>query len=94
MTTLFKINKLKNTLSALTLSVGFLLASFGLGSPVEATAEAQATPAQQTHTPTVAETDSSRPIEASPVSRRSHGLRRQLGMPFISFSPLLLRRGA
>lgn len=95
MTTLFKISKLKNTLSALALSFGFLLAGYGLGSPVAANAEAQTTPAVQTHSPAVAEADAegSRTIEATPVSRRSHGLRRQLGMPFISFSPLLPRRG-
>lgn len=93
MSTFFKINKLKNTLSALTLSAGFLLTSFGLGTPVAATIATQSGPASQITSPAVAEVEGPRTLNAAPVSRRHHGLRRQLGMPFISFSPLLSGRG-
>ncbi len=85
---------LKNSLLALTVAAGIVGFGYALGeptpplaadlaavsAPISVTATAAAQPTAAASTPAAA--------------RRSQGLKRHLAMPFISFSPLLSRRGA
>lgn len=88
-------SQLKNTLNALALSAGFLLLGYSLSSPPQLTTPLLATAEPSlSQTPPTA-TDALQANEASDETapRSGTSFRRQLGMPFISFSPLLSRQG-
>lgn len=78
---------LKNILSALTIAAGGLVFSSGLGTLSTPLLDSAGNVAA-----TASVADAS-PDEANARLRRSGSLKRQLAMPFISFSPLLSRRG-
>ncbi|HEX5755303.1 MAG TPA: hypothetical protein VFY12_03005 [Arenimonas sp.] len=80
---------LKNTLCALTIAAGGMVFSAGLGNLSPSSLDAASNAA------IVASMADAQPADgkvAAPA-RRSGSLKRQLAMPFISFSPLLSRRG-
>lgn len=80
---------LKNTLCALTIATGGMVFSAGLGNLTPSTLDTASEAA------IVASMVDAQPAEGKPATstRRSGSLKRQLAMPFISFSPLLSRRG-
>lgn len=78
---------LKNILSALTIAVGGMVFSAGLGSLSPTSLDTVGVAAA---TANMAE---SQPAKAATPARRNGSLKRQLAMPFISLSPLLTRRG-
>lgn len=80
---------LKNTLCALTIAVGGMVFSAGLGNLSPSTL---GTASDAAIVASMADAQPAEGKSATPV-RRSGSLKRQLAMPFISYSPLLSRRG-
>lgn len=78
---------LKIVVGALAIAAGGLL--FGLAGSEFASPPQVAGLDGETHLASDAQ-----PAEASAGNRRGNGLKRHLAMPFISFSPLLPRRGS